>query len=113
MNAGHYARRFIIPRGIGSAEVEHPSMTASERLATWAANDREIFVGVSSGDNPYEVQRVKARAVLIVGLARLVESNSARAEAIRGVDCVVVEMAMPHAPDSTCRVVLSPVELFA
>jgi hypothetical protein len=88
-------------------------MTASERLATWAANDREIFVGVSSGDNPYEVQRVKARAVLIVGLARLVESNSARAEAIRGVDCVVVEMAMPHAPDSTCRVVLSPVELFA
>jgi hypothetical protein len=94
--------------------VEYAFMTASEQLATWAATpDREMFVGVSAGDNPYQVKRFKVRDVIIVGLQRLAESNSARAEVIRGVDCVVVELAMPDAPETSCRVVLSPVEPFA
>jgi hypothetical protein len=112
MNAGLCARRFMIPRGIASTEVEQPTMTVMEQLATWAATpEREMFVGVSSGDNPYQVQRIKIRDVTL--LQRIAESSSARAEAIRGVHCVVVELPMPDAPDAMCRVVLSPVEPFS
>ncbi|MGD0968921.1 MAG: hypothetical protein ABR949_11625 [Candidatus Aquilonibacter sp.] len=87
-------------------------MTVSEQLATWASTpDGEMFVGVAYRDNPYQVQRVKTRD-LAGRFLRIGESNAARIEAIRGITCVIVELAIPWATDSPCRVILSAVEPF-
>ncbi len=108
-------------------------MTAIEQIQAWAQTpNSEIFVGLGYGDNPYQVRRVKARE-LATGFQRIAKSNSARVEAINGVCCVVVELAMPHVPEALlwvirpgagesamphvpeagCRMILSPVEPFA
>jgi hypothetical protein len=87
-------------------------MTVSEQLTTWAATpDGEIFVGVGYRGNPYQVQRIKTRD-LAVRFQRIAESNAARVAAIRGIPCVVVEIATPWGLLSPCRVILSPVEPF-
>ncbi|HTV92757.1 MAG TPA: hypothetical protein VMG98_08590 [Verrucomicrobiae bacterium] len=94
-------------------------MTAIEQIQSWAqAPDNELFIGVGVRDEPYVVSRARAR-VIADRFTKMAEGGVARVEAIKGINCVVVDLVVaasmvhPNAPDAACRLILSPVEPFA
>jgi hypothetical protein len=118
-------------------------MTATEQLAIWAAapNDEifvwmqypksdQTFLGVSFGDEPSELGRLRAGDVLAAfqrtagGSSRIASdvlarfqnitatAKTTRVDEINGVACVILEGKSPVSPHSPYRVLLSSVASF-